>query len=278
MELQTFSIDRAGPVISKLISGESHLSYSSLSAFKKSPATFIDYKLGVREETDAMAFGSMVHCLVLEPNEFEKRYHCLDDKDICVQIGGAKPRATKQYKEWKEYAMAEAGERILVETDDYISAKIIASNVHRNRASSKVLDLCWEHEKPVEWDFKNFHFKGFIDGKGEKAILDLKTCADASPKKFQREIIDRGYYLQAAMYLHAIGEVLDYYIIAVDRKDGVSVHKLHMHLLEHGADEYNMLIDKFNECIISDAFDRSFDFWADRFDGIFIAEKPTWMY
>lgn len=260
------------------MSHEGHLSYSSLSAFKSSPKDFIDYKLGVREETDAMLYGSMLHCLVLEPDDFENRYHILDDRDICVQIGGAKPRATKAYKEWKEIAFSEAAGKIIVETGDYLAAKIAAENIRHNRASAKVLNLATVHEKPIEWEFKNFKFKGFIDGIGEKAVFDLKSMPDAKPDKVQREIMQRGLYLQAAMYLYAEGKPLDYYIIAVDRKGGISVHKLEMALIEHGMKEYDSLLDKFNHCILSDAFNQSHDFYSTRFDGIFMCEKPSYLY
>lgn len=278
MELQQIQLDNTAPVISKLMSHEGHLSFSSLKAFKESPASFIEYKLAKREPSDAMLFGSMLHCLVLEPQDFENRYLCLEDGDICAQIGGAKPRATKAYKEWYQVTISEAGEREIVATNDYLSAKIIASNVLHNRASAKVLDKGWEHEKPIEWEFKNFMFKGFIDGKGDKVVFDLKTCSDASPTKFHREIISNSYYLQAAMYLYAVGENLTYYIIAVDRKGGVSVHKLEDRLIEHGMVEYNKLLDRFNECILKDDFDKSYDFWSDRFDGSFICEKPGYLY
>lgn len=278
MELQQIQLDNTAPVISKLMSHEGHLSFSSLKAFKESPATFIEYKLAKREPSDAMLFGSMLHCLVLEPQDFDKRYLCLEDADICAQIGGAKPRATKAYKEWYQTSVGEAGDREIVETNDYLSAKIIASNVLHNRASAKVLNKGWEHEKPIEWEFKNFMFKGFIDGKGDKAIFDLKTCPDAAPLKFQREIISNSYYLQAAMYLQGVSENLPYYIIAVDRKGGVSVHKLEERLIEHGMNEYNKLLDRFNECILKDEFDKSYDFWSERFDGSFLCEKPGYLY
>lgn len=278
MELQQIQINTIGPVIDSLMDHTGHLSFSSLKAFAESPATFAEYKLAKKEPTEAMQFGSMLHCLVLEPQDFDNRYLCLDDADIIAQIGGAKPRATKLYKEWKAITVAEAGDREIVDTNSYISAKIIASNVLHNRASRKILDMCWEHEKPIEWEFKNFIFRGFIDGKGEKAICDLKTCSDAKPKKFQRDLIDNKYYLQAAMYLYAIGENIPYYIIAVDKDSGVSVHKLEDRLIEHGMEEYNTLLDSFNECILKDAFDQSYDFHSDRFDGTFICEKPGWLY
>lgn len=277
MELQ-LTLDRTAPIISALMAHENHLSFSSLKCFKQAPANFIEYKTGRKETTDAMLFGQMLHCLVLEPQDFDNRYLCLEDQDICSQIGGEKPRATKAYKEWYRVTIAEAGERTVVDTNDYISAKIIASNVLHNRASRKILDMGWEHETGVDWEFKNFKFKGFIDGKGDKIVFDLKTCADANPRKFQREIMDNSYYLQAAMYLYALEKDMPYYIIAVDRKGGVSVHALDHHLIEHGMKEYNELLDKFNECILKDAFDQSYDFWAGRWDGIYDCEKPGYLY
>lgn len=278
MELQSIQINRTQPIIDALMAHEGHLSFSSLKAFAQSPATFMEYKLARREPTDAMLFGSMLHCLVLEPQDFENRYHCLDDTDICNSIGGAKPRATKAYKEWKAVAIEEAGERQLVETGDAIAARIIASNVLHNRASRSKLEMCWEREKAIEWEYKNFLFHGFIDANGEKAKLDLKTTTDAEPRKFQREIISNKYYLQGAMYTYAIGENVPYYIIAVDRQGGVSVHRLEDNLIEHGMKEYDELLDRFNECILKDEFDRSYDFWSDRFDGAFVCEKPGYLY
>jgi hypothetical protein len=270
--------ERIDNIVHRLMSHEDHLSYSSISAFKNSPRKFIDYKLGVKEETDSMLYGSMLHCLVLEPDDFFNRYHIIEDGNICNQIGGAKPRATKVYKEWYQAAVQEAGEKIIVETNDYHAARIAADNVKHNRASAKILAMAEQREKPLDWEFKNFKFKGFIDGDGEKVIFDLKSCPDASPQKFQREIMQRGYYMQAAMYLCGLAQVKDSYIIAVDKLNGVSVHKLENKLVEHGAAEYNKILDKFNHCILTDAFDQSHDFWSDRWDGVFNCEKPGYLY
>lgn len=269
--------DLVDKIIGRLMSGEKNLSYSSLSAFKKSPTAFIDYQLGIKEETDAMIYGSMVHCLVLEPDDFENRYFCLDDTVVCLNIGGAKPRATKAYKEWYAIEAAGAGDKIIVGTEDYRIARMTAKNVRENKASAKVLKLCPEREKKVEWEYMNFSFKGFKDADGEKDTFDLKTCTDADPEKFQREIINRGYYLQAAMYLQAEGP-RNYYIIAVDKKGGISVHLLHPKLVEYGLNEYHKLLTRFNECILRNTFHENYDFWSPRWDGIFMMERPAYLY
>lgn len=275
--LQTPTLD-VSSLVSNLMSGESHLSFSSLRAFAESPARFVEYKLFKPAPTDAMTFGKILHCLVLEPQEFANRYMCLDDADIIAQIGGAKPRGANQYKAWKATAIAEAGDREIIDTDDYNKAKRLAKAVRNNRASAKILAMCPDHEKQVNWEYKNFQFKGFIDGRGEKAKFDLKKCTDATPRKFWRTIIEDKYYLQAAMYTYAEGIDVPYYIIAVDDSGGVSVHKLHQHLLEHGMNEYSALLDRFNECILKEHWDRSHDFFSDLFDGTFVCEKPGWLY
>lgn len=271
--------DMITKIVSGLMSGDGWLSYSSLSCFKSSPKEFIDYKLKTRVTTDAMIYGSMVHCLVLQPELFNERYLAIDDSEICSQIGGAKPRATKVYKEWYEEQLQQAGTRAIVDTDDYKNAQVVAWNVKTNRASRKVLSLCPDREKPIEWDFMNFQFKGFMDGAGSKAVFDLKTCPDADRNKFQRDIINNSYYLQAAMYLYGSGiGAQDYYIIAADKIGGISVHLLDVHLLEYGMKEYEYLLGRFNECILSDRFDESHDFWSKRHDGIFVAERSYKMF
>lgn len=254
--------------VSKLMAKEMPLSYSALSAFKKSPRDFIDYKLGVKEQTDAMLYGQMVHCLVLEPDSFDNRY----------AVAPACDRRTKDGKEtWANFCDSVVGLTI-VSADDYTNAQIVSRNVLYNRASSKVLDLCPEREAKCEWEYKNFLFHGFKDGRGDKAIFDLKTCADAEPGKFQRDIINMGYYLQAAMYLTSEGAIKPYYIIAVDKRGGVSVHKLHKHLIEYGLEQYNRLMDAFNKCIFEEQFNYNYDFYAESYDGIFTAEKPGYLY
>lgn len=270
--------DLIAEIIQKLMRGESTLSYSSLSNFKSSPREFIDYKLKVVKQTDAMAFGSMVHCLILEPEDFSNRYFVLEDAEICASIGGAMPRGTKAYKEWKAAQIEAAEGKTIITQQDYQDAYYMALNVTHNRAAGKILRLATAHEKPIEWEMKNFKFRGIIDGEGEDVVFDLKTCADASPKKFQRDIISMDYYLQAALYLKGIGKMKRYFIIAIDKNNGVSVHQLSDSLIEHGINEVESLLDKFNECILTDEFDTSYDFWAERFDGVFIADKPSFLY
>lgn len=265
-------------IISKLMDGEDHLSFSSLKAFIKSPRDFIDYKMGIREETDAMLYGTMLHCLVLEPDDFDKRYYCLEDGQICEEIGGEKPRSTNKYKDWVLSQEEVAAGRIIVKTNDAEQAKAVAKNVLFNRASSVILRLAPIREQKIEWTYMDFKFKGFIDGKGERMRFDLKSMTDARARKAQREISENLFFLQQAMY--RIGDNGakddDAYIIAVDKK-GVSVQEIHKGFMEYGEDIYQRTVIKFHDCILRDRWYDSYDFHADRFDGIYVADKPAWI-
>lgn len=261
-----------------LTTGTKKLSFSSIKAFRQSPRDFLDYQFRQREQTDAMKLGVLIHCLVLEPGQFDQRYTVMDDSEKVDEIGGGNPRATNLYKAWKaEFLATSKGEVVPLKT--FQQAQVISGNIIHNRASAKVLSICdGQSEEHIEWDYKNFKFHGYIDKSGSKAILDIKLVPDASPRKAQRTIIDMWYHGQAAMYSTGKGLRLPYYILCADRKGGVSVHKIDKSLLDHGLQEYSDVIDKFNECLFKENFNQSYDFWSEQYDGIFVVDKPAYLY
>lgn len=266
-------------LVSRLLNGEEPLSYSSLSNFAESPKHFIEYKLEKKKTTDAMTFGQVVHCLVLEEGDFEKRYFIIDDTEQCNKIGGAKPRATKLYKAWLKDLISQNNGKELISPQCYLDAKAMQLSIKTNFPANNLLKQKGENEIKANWEYLNFKFRGFIDKyKAGKFILDLKTCADASPRKFQRDIISMDYHLQSAMYLTAVNEDVPYYLIAADKSGGVSVHLLDERLINLGRERYAFLMENLNRCILLDAFNRSFDFYSERGDGIFVADKPAYLY
>lgn len=265
-------------IIDKLLNQESALSFSSLKDFADSPKDFIDYKLLLKEETDAMKYGSLVHCLLLEPDKFEERYVVFDDADLMASIGGAKPRATKAYKEQRDIFHAENQGKIILDVDTYNQAKFVQINALNNRAVKAKLDGLTQKEFGVEWDYQNFKFRGYIDGQCDKYRVDIKTCVDAKPRKFGRDIMEKRLYLQAAMYEVGSGIRIPHYLIALDAKGGCSVHLIDGKLMDYGLEEYERLVQDFNKCILQDKFNESYEFWSQRYDGVFVAEKPNYLY
>lgn len=275
-------LDIMRPIIEEIMRGNKKLSYSSLSAFIDSPKDFSDYCLRQRVETAAMIYGSMVHCLVLEPSQFEARYFVIEDRDICEQIGGAKPRAANKYKAWKADQMAFAGGRIIVLPQDYAHARVVAYNVRTNRASAKIMQACPRREMGVEWEFLNFGFRGFIDLDGDNDTADLKTMPDANREVVDREIKRRRLYLQQCGYRLGLKakaaiegipwKAKAHHIIAVDKLGGTSVHTIDEKLMAYGMEEMTHYVKKFNYAYVTEAWDDSQNFYGHPWTGRFVCE------
>lgn len=268
---------RVEELVEKLLSGEEHLSFSSLNAFAQSPKAFIDYKFLEKEETPAIVYGSVVHCLTLEPEKFDLDFFVFRDLDICKEIGGTVPRNTNRYKAWAAEEKLKAGERTTINEELYNKAVLASEQILSNNASKWLIKECYGKEVEMDWEFKNFKFLGYKDAEAADFILDLKTCQDADPRAFQRNLILSNYFIQAAMYLYGTGVDKDFYFIAVDGNLEVSVHKLERELIMYGMERYDQLVKYFNTCIIMNAWDKSYDFYSDRRDGAYLAEKPRYI-
>jgi hypothetical protein len=262
-------------IISDIIAQRTGLSYTALSNFAESPRHFIDYKMQKVEETPAMLYGSMLHCLILEPDDFLKRYFVFDDTAKVAEIGGGNPRNTNAYRQWKAEQFLTQGERKAIDPQEYQHAKIVALNVRYNRASSEIMNACPIREQKVNWIDYNFAFRGIKDLEGDDIIADIKSCPDANPEAFGWKIRKERLALQAYMYVRETKKV--FYWIAVDKLGGVSVHYCKPSWIEWGREEYNRLLIAFNDCIIRDAWDQSYDFWAPYWNGIYDAEKPAYL-
>lgn len=253
----------------RLTSGEEFLSYSSLTNFAESPKHFLEYKFKTKEKTDAMIFGNVVHCLILEPSQFEKRYAICPPCDRRTTVG------KKIYADFQE---SSAGKQEIT-SECHLSAQAMVNSIRMNLPANRIIQSMQEKELSVEWEFMGFKHHGFIDGFTPlKFMCDIKTCADANPRKFQRDIVQMDYHVQAAMYLEGKEADVPYYIIAADKTGGVSVHLLDERLINAGIERYKFLIESLNRCILLDAWDKSYDFYSERHDGIFLAEKPSYLY
>lgn len=269
-------------LIAKLQRGDFNLSFSSLSQFAISPRAFINYKLGERTTTDAMAMGSIVHCLVLEPDEFSSRYAVGPEANLATKVGKEAFSAfLDQYLpvgwEWTNKAdlirqvMATCNIEV-VTNSVYEEAKMRAKAIMDNQAARWVLNQIGETEIKVEYTINGFKFKGAIDGEGPSARIDLKNYPSAVIRPVERDLIWGDYKMQAYCYGEARG-AKPYYIIAVDGDGEVSVHGLSPKLIADGGERLDFLTRHFQRaidesCIFPDVWDMSQDFWLYHSNGI----------
>jgi hypothetical protein len=268
-------------LINSLLNYEKHLSYSSLSAFKKSPLDFLHYKFKPKEQTPAMAFGSMAHNFILEYHTFFDNYYVIDvnapKKPTSIQINAKKPSDDTIFAiQYWENLSKEAGNLTLITNSDLNELDKLSNSLFKNTAAMHLVIKCKEFEKEYNFKHDNFLFKSFIDAEDSNIRLDLKIVQSAEPKKFQRDAIAYGYHIQAAMYELAGGK-RDYYLIALDRNGGVSVNKLSEELIAYGMQEINNLLENFNRCVLEDAWMQSYEFYSSRADGAYEFELPKYL-
>lgn len=178
------------------------VSNSGIGKLLRCPALFRAWQDGELEESgEALLFGSVFHCLALEPEAFASRY-------MVKRESGA----TKVGKE--EKAIAEASGLTLVPLAMYDAAKGMAEAVSRQpiiRAMRAAPDAMYEVS--VYW--KEEHNGIIIPCKARLDLLstvpgfglvplDLKSTTDASPEELARSVHKWGYHRQAAWYRRAL--------------------------------------------------------------------------
>ena len=216
------------------------LSFSSLKAFYKSPKSFLAYKRRVLEETPAMRMGSLVHLLVLEPHLFPKQYAIFKG-------------ARRAGKEWEAFKEKYGKKRTIIRVSEYEEANKIAMAVKGHPTAQLLIRSCNKFEELIEGNFEGIKLKGFVDAYCKTHIIDLKTCMDANPIKFNKVAFDSLYNLQAAIYRKALQNKItanaDYFIIAVDKTEPyhVSVMKATDEFIESGEMLLQRLLNEFKE-------------------------------
>ena len=181
-------------------------------------------KTAVREETDAMKLGTLIHAAILEPQEYEFRY-CLapenvdqlptqtikDMQQACRQEG------IKGFSKLDKAGLIEVLESVGIETYEDWAARMIGTREVVKPAHAKIVDevrsRVFHHpmartlltagraEREWLWTFNGVDCRAKTDWTTGDIVVDVKTCQDARPQPFGREIAKYRYDLQAAHYL-----------------------------------------------------------------------------
>ncbi len=174
------------------------------------------------EKSDALDFGGVFDCLVLEPETFEERFIVEKDfptvkvpllRDAGREAYDAAKNAYDNMKANKEafYAEVERSGKQLVKVKDYDIAMKMKNNLVSHpfgfmiEESIKQASIFWiDEETGVECKCRPDMMltpgmnHAFVYG----GILDLKSTRDASPEGFGRQLFDVGYDLSAAHYIN----------------------------------------------------------------------------
>ena len=176
----------------------SAISKSDLDAARKSGRHFFDKKEGPpRESTAAFDLGTVLHASAL-PGE--------NSDDVAVRMPEGMKKTTK---EGRAFVAAHEGKIILNPSDAYLVDQMMLSLVEHPFSQGLVRG---ELPGKSEQSFFSTDEKTGLEVKCRpdfllndlSLVIDLKTTLDASPKGFQRSLVNYRYYVQAAWYLDVI--------------------------------------------------------------------------
>ncbi|PJE80668.1 Exodeoxyribonuclease 8 [invertebrate metagenome] len=233
--------------------------------------------------SDAMLLGAMVHCLVLEPDYFDRRY-------FTEESLGAYPDVIRTVADMKHYCQDnglpvqgvkdELAKRILAHNNTaplYDLVKQSRKESHRKVVKQSMMDTAREIRDAV---FRNPDAALLLsDGKPEVSVFarhenglpikcrcdwfrdgsgvctDLKTCQSVSHDDFSRDVAKFHYHLQQAHYLTTLQqaghEVDSFLFIAVETSPPYlcQVFELDRYGSMLAQGHYNRTMEKLRQCM-----------------------------
>lgn len=199
---------------------------------------------GFRQEkpsNKAQELGSLVHKLILEPDEFASSYYVLDSID----------RRTKEGKEryLKALAEAEAENKEIIDLATFQQGKEIAEAFNNSAVSKLISGGVAEYCAFSEIDGVAVKCRPDYYRKDKKIIIDLKTTSlagGASALSFQKAIANYRYYIQASLYMQILGAD-EFYFIAIETQSPymIGVYKLDISALELGETQIKKAIKRY---------------------------------
>jgi len=224
------------------------ISRTELWRLRESPEKFKWFQDHPEPATPALIFGTVVHKLLLDPDDFENEFAVSPDVD----------RRTKDGKEaYNAFLEASSGKAIIT-SSDYEKAVEMAKKASELAFVKKLLD--GEHEKPFYWmdDLTGELCKCRVDCfstiSGKAVVVDYKSTTDASTDGFIRSAINYGYDFQTGMYCEGIEKVTGqkplFVFIAQEKNPPYSVNIMQADdlMVKRGRDIFRELIGIYHDC------------------------------
>lgn len=232
-------------------------SRSALMDFDRSPYYYWAKHLNIyRPQKDAtrnMALGSAFHTLILEPHLFGELYGVEPKKVLLKDVGREDYDAYKYFCEHLQKS-----NKTILTFDEMETLIAMQESLYANEKAKELLrDGLIEHSYFWRDPESGLMLKSRPDILHRKIYVDLKTCSDASPRAYQREMIDFGYHLQSAMIRDAVKtlenrEISSCINICVETKypHAVAIYLIDEAAIEWSQKKYKELALHLKHCLI----------------------------
>ena len=187
--------------------------------------------------TPAMRIGSLTHCLLLEPDEVNRRFY----------------RKTRGSAEEKAEIEREGYE--IVTPAEWDTAFGMADSVTKSPEASALLrggrpEVSIFEDRDDDLLPMKCRIDYLLDNDG--GIVELKTAADASPGGFQAAVYRMGYHLQMAFYMRmaGIGDPNRFIFVAVENKPPfpVGIYIPTVDVWRDGMTLMHQMLSRFDSC------------------------------
>lgn len=145
-----------------------------------------------RKPSAAHVTGSVLHCMVLEPHDFDKRYAVLNESPPAR-------RGEKGKQAYDEFMKPFDGKQVIGKSDYDVCADM-ATSVMKHGFFNELFSN-GQVENSLAWidEDSGALLRSRPDFYSNECIIDLKTTKDLSDRSFRRSIVEYGYHRQAAM-------------------------------------------------------------------------------
>ena len=193
-----------------------------------------DYNRKVWEDKPAYRIGTMIHEMILEPEEFKKNYSfCMEKIDRRTKEGKAKYLKLKEEHEGAELVSFEESKDLLGIKESFFS------NDDQSKLALKYLK--GEAEVSHYLKYKGIDVRVRPDMKGDDFIMDIKTTKFDNTKAIDYQIKNTikyfGYHLQATFYSDMLGyDPANFRFVWVEKKPPyrIVVSSLSQELISEG--------------------------------------------
>ena len=240
------------------------INQSLLKKLLVSPKQFKYERDNPRPDAPHFRVGRLAHTLILEPHLVDEHYALYEGR--------------RAGKAWQEFQVENQDKTILNRTE-LTKCEGIARAVLGCPEAVRHFRAPIEIERALRWfdEETGAECKARLDVIG-RAVVDIKTSASLTPRRFERAAVDYGYHIQCAFYHD--GALANGYelqtlpvLIAVDSAPphDVIVYQVPEHVIEFGREEYRRLLSLYIQCEAN-------DHWPGQAEGLQTLELPDWAY
>ncbi len=220
------------------------LNRSALTDLQRSPLHYwgrhVDpQRISAFKETPALRFGTACHMAVLEPERYAETY-------------AEGPMVSRSSKAWKDAVAGHKG--VLMPPDEMRAVDGVLRTLKAHKSASRAL---FEGKGYNEATFictdkaTGLELKCRADRVTENdVIVDLKTTQDASQTAFAKSVVNFGYNIQAAYYMHVIEQATGtrpkgFAIVAVEKEPpyACQVFRASDAMIQHGTQRVTDLLE-----------------------------------